>query len=63
MVGQTYAEARTLLGQLGLRIRNVTVDPVSPMPLNTVVAQTPAAGRAVEGGTGVDLIIAGRTPQ
>ena len=60
VVGQPYAEARALLGQLGFKVGDVTVDSVSRMPMNTVVAQTPAAGRPVQGGTGINLTIAGR---
>jgi eukaryotic-like serine/threonine-protein kinase len=63
VVGEGYAEARTLLSQLGLRVGDVAVDPSSSLPANTVVAQTPAAGRAVEGGAAVSLTISGREPR
>ena len=63
VVGQAYADARSLLGQLGLKVGGVVTDSLSPMPVNTVLAQTPAAGQAVAGGTEVSLTIAGRARQ
>lgn len=57
--GQSLAEARLLLEQLGLRSR-VTYDSLSYMMQNTVIGQTPAAGQRVRAGATVTLIVAGR---
>jgi beta-lactam-binding protein with PASTA domain len=58
VVGQTYPQARALLEQLGLRIGRVSVDSFSLLPPNSVISQTPAAGRAVVAGTTVSLSVA-----
>lgn len=60
VVGENYSRARTLLEQLGLRMGDVTVDSTSLAPGNTVIAQTPAAGRAVGAGSRVALTVSGR---
>ena len=60
VVGENYSRARTVLEQLGLRIGDINVDSTSLAPGNTVIAQTPAAGRAVGAGSRVALTISGR---
>jgi beta-lactam-binding protein with PASTA domain len=60
VVGEGYSRARTVLEQLGLRIGDVNVDSASLAPGNTVIAQTPAAGRAVGAGSRVALTVSGR---
>jgi beta-lactam-binding protein with PASTA domain len=60
VVGENYSRARTVLEQLGLRIGDVNVDSTSLAPGNTVIAQTPAAGRAVGAGSRVALTVSGR---
>jgi beta-lactam-binding protein with PASTA domain len=56
---QGYAEARSLLGQLGFVVGTVTVDSSGRFPPNTVIAQSPAAGRPVAAGSTINLTIAG----
>ena len=58
VTGQTASQARSLLEQLGFR-PSVKVDSFSTMPLNTVVAQTPAAGRNTKAGTRVVITVSG----
>jgi serine/threonine-protein kinase len=60
VVGENYPRARTVLEQLGLRIGDVTVDSTSLALGNTVIAQSPAAGRAVGAGSRVTLTVSGR---
>lgn len=60
VVGENYSRARTVLEQLGLRIGDVNVDSTSLAPGNTVIAQTPAAGRALGAGSRVALTVSGR---
>jgi serine/threonine-protein kinase len=59
VTGQGYAEARSLLGQLGFVVGTVTVDSSGAFPPNTVIAQSPAANRPVAAGSTVNLTIAG----
>ena len=63
VTGQTYAQARALLTQLGLVVGQATVDPTSPLPPNTVVSQSPAANSPIAAGSSVTLTIAGPTPR
>ncbi|MBC7788981.1 MAG: PASTA domain-containing protein [Anaerolineae bacterium] len=58
VTGQTASQARSLLEQLGFRA-GVKVDSFSTMPLNTVVAQTPAAGKNTKAGTRVVITVSG----
>jgi eukaryotic-like serine/threonine-protein kinase len=60
VVGESYSRARTVLQQLGLRVGDVAVDSASLAAGNTVIAQTPAAGRAVIAGARVALTVSGR---
>ena len=60
VVGESYSRARTVLEQLGLRIGDLAVDSTSLAAGNTVIAQTPAAGRAVGAGSRVALTVSGR---
>ncbi len=58
LTGQTASQARSLLEQLGFR-PSVKVDSFSTMPVNTVVAQTPVAGRSAKAGTRVSITVSG----
>ena len=58
VTGQRLSAARPLLEQLGFRVRVLT-DSSSTMSPNTVVSQTPAAGRRVGAGSSVALTVAG----
>ncbi|MGQ0713850.1 MAG: PASTA domain-containing protein [Gemmatimonadaceae bacterium] len=60
VVGESYPRARTVLEQLGLRIGDVRVDSMSLAGGNIVIAQSPAAGRAVGAGSRVTLTVSGR---
>ena len=63
VTGQSYAQARALLTQLGLVVGQATVDPTSPLPENTVISQSPAANSPIAAGSTVSLTIAGHSPQ
>lgn len=58
VVGQSYAVARTLLEQVGLRVGDVTVDSLSTSIPSTVISQTPAAGSRLAPGSRISLTIA-----
>jgi serine/threonine-protein kinase len=58
VVGQSYATARTLLEQIGLRVGDVTVDSLSTSIPSTVISQTPAAGSRLAPGSRISLTIA-----
>jgi beta-lactam-binding protein with PASTA domain len=58
-VGQDYAQARVLLGQLGFVIGKVTTDTASALPPNTVVSQSPAASSVAHAGATITLSISG----
>ena len=60
VVGESYSRARTVLEQLGLRVGDVNVDSTSLAAANTVISQSPAAGRAVGAGARVALTVSGR---
>lgn len=62
VVGQSYAQARVFLEQVGLRPEQPTYDPDSYMPEFTVLSQSPEAGAMVSPGARVSLRIAGRQP-
>jgi serine/threonine-protein kinase len=62
VVGRDVGSARTLVEQLGLRVRRVDYDPDAGSPANTVIEQTPAAGGRVNAGASVTLRVAGRMP-
>lgn len=63
VVGRNFAEARSLLEQVGLTLGQVTTtDGTAPDPGAAVVSQTPPGGSQVNHGAHVDLRIAGRTP-
>ena len=57
VTGQSYPRARALLEQLGLRVGRVAVDSLSLLAPNTVIGQSPAAGRSVTMGTAVSLTV------
>jgi serine/threonine-protein kinase len=56
--GQDETEARSLLEQVGFRV-DVRVDSLSTLPVGTVVAQTPAAGRRALAGSTVTITVSG----
>ncbi len=58
VTGQTASQARSLLEQLGFR-PSIKVDSFSTMPVSTVVAQSPAAGRNTKAGARVVITISG----
>ena len=60
VVGENYSRARSVLEQLGLRIGDVNVDSTSLATGGTVIAQSPAVGRAVGQGSRVTLTVSGR---
>jgi serine/threonine-protein kinase len=56
VVGRNFAQARSLLEQVGLALGNVTsTDGANPDGSATVVSQTPAAGSQVARGAKIDL--------
>lgn len=58
VVGQSYASARAMLEQVGLRVGDVTTDSLATGPAQTVISQTPAAGSRIAAGSRVSLSIA-----
>jgi len=58
VVGQSYASARLMLEQVGLKVGDVTTDSLSTGSPQTVISQTPAAGARVAPGSKVNLSIA-----
>ncbi len=60
VVGRELTAARGLLEQLGFAVAPLEFDTLSTLPRGTVIAQTPAAGSSVPGGSLVTLRIAGR---
>jgi len=58
VVGQSYAAARGMLEQVGLRVGDVITDSLATAPSpQTVISQTPAAGSRVAPGSKVSLSI------
>ena len=57
VVGQSYAAARAMLEQIGLRVGDVITDSLSTAGPQTVISQTPAAGSRVAPGSKVSLSI------
>jgi beta-lactam-binding protein with PASTA domain len=58
VVGQSYAAARAMLEQVGLRLGDVITDSLATAPSpQTVISQTPAAGSRVAPGSKVSLSI------
>jgi serine/threonine-protein kinase len=58
VVGQSYAAARAMLEQVGLRVGDVITDSLATAPSpQTVISQTPAAGSRVAPGSKVSLSI------
>ncbi|GAC1513859.1 MAG: hypothetical protein NVS1B4_00170 [Gemmatimonadaceae bacterium] len=60
VTGKPLVQARIMLDQLGLGVRNVEVDSTSVARAGVVVGQKPAAGAKAAGGGLVDLRISGR---
>ena len=58
VVGQSYASARAMLEQIGLKVGDVTTDSLSTAAPQTVISQTPAAGARVAPGSKISLSIA-----
>ena len=57
VVGQSYATARAMLEQVGLRLGDVITDSLATGIPQTVISQTPAAGARLASGTRVSLTI------
>jgi eukaryotic-like serine/threonine-protein kinase len=57
VVGQSYAAARAMLEQVGLRVGDVTTDSLATGVPQTVISQTPAAGARLTPGSRVSLSI------
>jgi len=58
VVGQSYATARAMLEQVGLRLGDVITDSLATTGIpQTVISQTPAAGARLAPGTRVSLTI------
>ena len=57
VVGQSYATARAMLEQVGLRLGDVMTDSLATGIPQTVISQTPAAGARLMPGTRVSLTI------
>lgn len=55
VVGQSYASARSMLEQVGLRLGDVTTDSLATGIPQTVISQTPAAGSRLVAGSRVSL--------
>lgn len=62
VVGRPFAEARSMLEQLGLTVSDPTIDYDAVDPPTTVISQSPGAGLTVAPGTSVGLRVSGRTP-
>ena len=62
VVGRTFAEARSMLEQLGLLVPPPLVDDLAPEVSNTVTGQSPSAGSIVTRGSSVQLTVSGRAP-
>jgi serine/threonine-protein kinase len=60
VVGRELNLARGTLEQLGLLLAPIEYDSLSALPAGTVVAQSPAAGSPIAGGSTVTLRVAGR---
>ena len=58
VVGQSYASARAMLEQVGLKVGDVMTDSLSMAAPQTVISQTPAAGARIAPGSKVSLTIA-----
>ncbi|GAC1689951.1 MAG: hypothetical protein NVS9B3_08570 [Gemmatimonadaceae bacterium] len=61
VTGKPLVQARVMLEQLGLGVRNISVDTAAIARAGIVVGQKPAAGAKAAGGGLVDLRISGRT--
>lgn len=62
VAGLPLDAARQALSAAGLRAGTVEYDPGSPAAPGEVVAQSPAAGASLPGGSGVRLVVAGFPP-
>jgi len=60
VTGQSYAQARSLLEQLGFQVGPATEDTASSAPAGTVIAQDPPPTRAVVAGSVVTLTVANK---
>ena len=63
LVGKTLAEAQRLLNQRGLRIGNITHQPIPDLLPNTIVQQFPHPGDRIPRTQPVDLFIAEEPPK
>jgi beta-lactam-binding protein with PASTA domain len=60
LIGQDYGQARSLLGQLGFEVGNVTYEANPSFRANTVIGQSPAANSSAPAGTTIQLTVAGQ---
>jgi beta-lactam-binding protein with PASTA domain len=60
LIGQDYEQVRSLLGQLGFQVGNVTYEANPSFRANTVIGQTPVANSSAPAGTTIQLIVAGQ---
>jgi eukaryotic-like serine/threonine-protein kinase len=61
-VGRPLAEARHFLEEHNLKVGTITPVPKEGVPLNTIVSQTPDAGKKVDADTEVTFQVAGPPP-
>ena len=59
VVGRSQTDATKALNDAGLKLGNVTTVASDTSPEGQVVSQSPVAGREVDSGTGVDLVVSG----
>lgn len=60
LIGQDYGQARSLLGQLGFDVGEITYDQSGAFAANTVIGQSPAANTPAPAGTTIRLTVAGK---
>jgi serine/threonine-protein kinase len=60
VVGRDMGLARSLIEQLGLVLAPIEYDSLSTLGTGTVIAQSPAAGASLAGGSMVSIRVAGR---
>ncbi|HYM68298.1 MAG TPA: PASTA domain-containing protein [bacterium] len=61
LVGRSLDDARRILQDLGVTLRNVTQVPRDDLPPGQVIAMIPAAGTQIRHGDAVEVTIAGRS--
>jgi eukaryotic-like serine/threonine-protein kinase len=63
LVGKTLSEAQRLLNQRGLRVGNITYQPIPDLLPNTIVQQYPHPGDRIPRSQPVDIFIAQEPPR